>query len=84
MGGDGCTSWCMADWWDALFGVMLSRRDSIPDQGPKGMVPLHEVRKAGGMQSLGLGSLDGIVDLIRGRSGWYHLMRSVRPVGCIV
>jgi hypothetical protein len=48
------------------------------------MVTPHEIGKAGGMHCLGLCSLGGIVDLIRGRSGWYHLMRSVRPVGCIV
>jgi hypothetical protein len=49
--------------WDALFGVMLSRRDSRPDQGPKWMVPPHEICKAGGMHRLDLGSLGGRVDL---------------------
>lgn len=44
------------------------------------MVPPHEIRKAGGLQSLGSGSLGGTVDLMRCGRGWYHLLRSARPV----
>ena len=44
------------------------------------MVQPHEIRKAGGMQSLELGSLGGPVVLMKDGRGWYHHTEYATPM----